>query len=419
MTDLFLGIDLGTSGIRCAVIDDAGTPVAMTRGSYPDASAMGWWQAVTEGLDALASEIGPDAMARITRAAIDGTSGSMVLIDGALTPVTDPLMYNSAGFTAEAAHIADHAPEGHITRGPSSALARLLRLQSLDKSNSARHLCHQADFILAQLTRQPGHSDENNALKTGYDVARRQWPAWIADTNVNTALLPQVHIVGRAVAPMDPEIAARYGFSPALQLHAGSTDSIAAFLACGVTKVGEAVTSLGTTLAIKLLSDTRIDDPARGIYSHRLGDTWLVGGASNTGGGALLVHFTAEEMTALSDQIDPATDSGLDYYPLPKTGERFPVNDPDLPSRTSPRPASDAAFLHGLLEGIARIEALSYAEMHSLGAPRPSHVHTAGGGAANTIWSQLRARILATPVTAAQTPEAAIGMARLCRNAAS
>ena len=54
-------------------------------------------------------------------------------------------------------------------------------------------------------------------------------------------------------------------------------DSVAAFVAAGVRRPGEAVTSLGSTLAVKLLSDTRVDDAATGVYSHRLGNTWLVG----------------------------------------------------------------------------------------------------------------------------------------------
>ena len=56
-----------------------------------------------------------------------------------------------------------------------------------------------------------------------------------------------------------------------------SVDSIAAFFASGLTEPGEAVTSLGSTMAIKMISTTRVDDAAYGIYSHRLGDSWLVG----------------------------------------------------------------------------------------------------------------------------------------------
>lgn len=58
---------------------------------------------------------------------------------------------------------------------------------------------------------------------------------------------------------------------------AGPADSNAAFLAAGVDSVGEAVSSLGSTFAVKLLSNTRVDNAAYGIYSHRLGDAWLVG----------------------------------------------------------------------------------------------------------------------------------------------
>ncbi len=56
-------------------------------------------------------------------------------------------------------------------------------------------------------------------------------------------------------------------------------DSIAAFLAvgAGAAAPGVAVTSLGSTLAVKLLSTRRVDDSRFGLYSHRLGDLWLVG----------------------------------------------------------------------------------------------------------------------------------------------
>lgn len=88
---------------------------------------------------------------------------------------------------------------------------------------------------------------------------------------------------GAPIAPLTPAAASRSGLPEGCLVCAGTTDSIAAFLAAGVDMPGQAVTSLGSTLAIKLLSDRRVDDARYGIYSHRLGDSWLVGGASNTG----------------------------------------------------------------------------------------------------------------------------------------
>lgn len=92
---------------------------------------------------------------------------------------------------------------------------------------------------------------------------------------------------------------------------------------------------MGSTLAIKLLSTTRVDDARFGVYSHRLDDEWLVGGASNTGGAVLRQLFTDEQLEELSKEIDPSVPSPLDYYPLPKKGERFPVSDPDMMPRCS------------------------------------------------------------------------------------
>lgn len=95
------------------------------------------------------------------------------------------------------------------------------------------------------------------------------------------------------------------------------------------------VTSLGSTLAIKLLSTTRVEDARFGVYSHRLDDKWLVGGASNTGGAVLRQIFTDDQLEELSKKIDPAKASPLDYYPLIGIGERFPTADPKLEPRYS------------------------------------------------------------------------------------
>lgn len=420
MTGLALGIDLGTSGVRSAVVDAAGRVLATARCSYgaaPEArrDPERWWAAVSDCLDAQMQALGaaghtPGDVARI---AVDGTSGSLVLTDASLTPVTRALMYDDAGFDAEAETIAAHAPNPHVARGPGSALARAMRLVAEDGERRAEHMLHQADLIAARLMGRGGLTDLNNALKTGIDPATGRWPDWMAGLPLPARLLPEAHPPGAALAPITPEIAARFGLSPAAVVHAGTTDSIAAFLAAAEPRPGNAVTSLGSTLAIKLFSDTRIDAPDIGLYAHRLGEGWLLGGASNSGGGVLRALFTVAELEALSTQIDPAVESPLDYYPLARQGERFPINDPRLAPRMTPRPADDAAFLHGLLEGIARIERLGYEVITARGAPRPSRIVTAGGGAANPTWTAIRARVMGLPITAAVSPEAAVGVARL------
>jgi sugar (pentulose or hexulose) kinase len=210
---------------------------------------------------------------------------------------------------------------------------------------------------------------------------------------------------------------ARYlGVNPGCMVHAGTTDSIAAFLAAGVTESGDAVTSLGSTLVLKLLSDTRVESTGHGVYSHWFGDRWLAGGASNAGGAVLRQFFDDRQLAALSERIDPAMASPLDYLPLPRTGERFPVNDPQLAPRLTPRPAGDADFLHGLLESLGRIEARGYGLLAELGATPVGRVDTAGGGAQNPAWTRIRQRLLGVPVGRAAHTEAAYGAALLARD---
>ena len=99
------------------------------------------------------------------------------------------------------------------------------------------------------------------------------------------------------------------------------------------------------------------------------GGRWLCGGASNAGAGVLRRFFNDSQLQELSRQIDPESSSGLDYRPLPGTGERFPIDDPEMPPVLEPRPVSDALFLQGLLEGLANIEAEGWIVSRSWGTP--------------------------------------------------
>ncbi len=166
---------------------------------------------------------------------------------------------------------------------------------------------------------------------------------------------------------------------------------------------------------VKQLADRPLFDPASGVYSHRLGELWLPGGASNSGGAALARFFDVETIERLSAALQPDQPTGLDYYPLPDAGERFPVNDPAKPSITDPRPADDAVFLQGLLEGIAAIELLAYQSLYRLGAPPLRRLRTVGGGASNPAWTAIRKRRLGVELLDADNTEAAFGAARLAR----
>ncbi|KAK4437723.1 D-ribulose kinase [Sesamum alatum] len=269
---------------------------------------------------------------------IDGTSATTIIVDSKTgEPLCKPYLYNQS--CPEALPIVKAiAPANHTVCSGSSTLCKLVSWwSSSDAPNISAVLLHQADWLLWLLHGKLGVSDYNNALKVGYD--------------------PEVEVV------------TPHGCF--LSHDSRTTDSIAAFLAARANQPGKAVTSLGSTLAIKLLSTKRVEDARFGVYSHRLDDRWLVGGASNTGGADLL-----------------------------------------------PRPESDAEYLHGILESIARIEAKGYNLLKELGATPVEEVFTAGGGSKNDKWIKIRERVLGLPVRKALQTEAAYGAALLAMKGA-
>jgi sugar (pentulose or hexulose) kinase len=416
---LFVGVDLGTSGCRAMAIDHDLKPVAAATVALPAPSRSGshceqdaeiWWQAVGEVLRALTDKIAPGAIHTI---AVAGTSGSIVLCDENGAPVAPALFYNDARARDEAARIAAAAPPASGAHGATSGLAKLLYLQSRPEYRHARHVLNQAEWIAARLSGRYGVGDENNCLKLGYDVLARRWPDWLDALGVNRAWLPEVLAPGTTLGPVASALRRQFKLAAHCRVVAGTTDSIAAFLATGAARQGEAVTSLGSTLVLKIVSEKPVFVPQFGIYSHRLGERWLAGGASNSGGAVLLHYFTQAELDTLTPLLDPDHPTGLDYYPLLAPGERFPVHDPQLPPRLTPRPREPLQFFQGMLESMARIEAGGYGLLSKMGAPAPISVRTVGGGARNDAWKRIRARELQVPLIAPQHSEAAYGAALL------
>ena len=416
---LYLGIDVGTSGVRASCVDGAGAVVAAAEvsQSISDGDVLRqpsmWKRNTILALQKLAQDV---PFANIAGLSVDGQSGTMLICepDGQLFEDSS-LLYNDAP-GAESQRALTEA----IGKTP-AALARGLELWWLCGKPGAFRLVHQADWIAGQLSGNFDVSDENNALKTGYAPAQHAWSFTASSLAQLGPALPAVRPAGSPTGLATTEVAARLGLRSKCKVVAGSTDGMAGFIAAsGLSDFapGQAVTSLGTTMVVKIVSGNEIESSAHGIYSHRLLGSWVAGGASNCGAGALLQFFSLDQLEKLSRLIDPSQPSELDYYPLTAKGERFPVNDPQLVSRTEPRPADDAMFLAGLLESIARVERRSYEAIAAMGGTYPHTVKTVGGGSRNKVWSQIRQRVLGVEVSRAAQVEAAYGAALLARHGA-
>jgi D-ribulokinase len=419
--DAYLGLDFGTSGARAIAIHQTSnlspTPQILHEQSLAFDSAhdarnpMVWKTALFE----LVGSIPKVARSQLKAIAINGTSSTVLLCNSQGEPLLPPMMYGDKGSPDLLEQLCAVSPPNHCVRSTSSSLVKLLTFQTQPECSQAKYFLHQADWLSFLLHGQLGLSDYHNSLKLGYDPATETYPDWFVAPLLQPLqlLLPKVLPPGTVIGTVSSAITAQLALPPDCEIRAGTTDSIAAFLASEAIAPGEAVTSLGSTLVLKLLSQKRIDSAEHGIYSHRLGNLWLAGGASNTGGAVLAHFFSPQDLAQLSQHIDPTQESPLHYYPLLTPGERFPANQPDLQPKLEPRPASNTEFLHGLLESLARIEAQGYRLLEQLGASPLQQVLTAGGGAKNEVWQAIRQRQLKAPVGRSPQHEAAYGTALL------
>ncbi len=418
----FLGIDVGTSGVRAMVIDKTHQVLATSMHTMPATEQPQarhyqqqpeiWWQTLQAVLSDLSTQFD---FKQIKAVSLDATSGTVLLIAQDGSPLTTGLMYNDQRAIQFAEKIKQFAPADSPASSASSGLAKALWLLNKQTRPEAAHIAHQADWLNGQLSGQYHQTDSNNALKTGYDPINKQWPAWLTKLDINITQLPQVADAGSQCFLLDKKIIQQFGFNAQTQLVSGTTDSTAALLATGANKVGDAVTSLGSTLVLKVISDTPIFASNEGIYSQPYGRYWLVGGASNSGGAVLRHFFSDQQMQQLETQLTPSTPTGLAYYPLLQPGERFPVNNPEKVPCLSPRPESDAAFFQGLLEGISSIEQLGYQKLQQMGAPAVTRLFSIGGGTVNKVWQKIRQQKLNLSHERVLNPHAAFGAALLAQ----
>jgi sugar (pentulose or hexulose) kinase len=413
---LALGLDLGTSGLRLALLGPEG-PLQEEGIPYPGpfGDPISW----REGLITLCRAL-PERDRLLVRAiAVDGTSGTLLLCrpDGsAPSPgLAHALPYHRA-CPEQASAAARLAGGAGPAASASGSLARALFLLERARQEGVVEplmLRHQADWLMGWLLGNWRWGEETNNLRLGWDAQAGSWSGEIGSWTWHESL-PEIVPSGTGVGGLHPAAADALGLRTDCLVVSGSTDSSAGVLAAD-PQPGDGITVLGTTLVLKQFSDVPLQEP--GISCQRVQRRWLVGGASNAGAGVLRRFFDDACLVELSRQIDPERDSGLHLRPLPGPGERFPVDDPQLEPVLEPRPVSDALYLQALLEGLARIERQGWARLAELGCPPPRRIVTLGGGATNPQWRRLRERILGVPVVNRPRLTAALGMARLAAGA--
>jgi sugar (pentulose or hexulose) kinase len=397
----YLGIDLGTGGVRALVVSEDGevrasasSPLAQinlaSEPGHSEQDSADWLRALKDVLTALTSE---PALQEVAGIAVTSTSGTVVPAGGGRA-----LMHNDVRAREEGAELGV---------SPTFSLAKILWMQRHRKLTG--RVLHATDFINDWLVGLPGPTDFTNAMKSGVDLETLDWPPGFAERYK----LPAVVRPGTRIGAIQPTLHTHYQI-PYCSVYAGATDSNAGFYASGASGIGDWSTTIGTTLAIKGMCEDRIHDPQGRVYCHRHPDlAWLPGGACNAGGEILREHFPDADFAALDRETAARGPSEHVVYPLVRKGERLPFANPDAEGIILGDRSDRIGLYGGCLQGVAFTERWIYELLADLGADTSGRVATTGGGARSDYWLQLRADILQREVVVPAEPECAFGAAIL------
>jgi sugar (pentulose or hexulose) kinase len=280
-----------------------------------------------------------------------------------------------------------------------------------DQVSRLHKFVHASDFITGRLCGEYGITDYTNALKSGYNLHRDEWPSYIIDAiGVRKQWLQQVRPSGMPLETIKAQLAAEWGLPAQIIVTTGLTDGCASQVASGAVSPGDWNTTIGTTLVIKGVTKQEIKDPSGAIYNHRHpAGYWMPGGASNTGADWVSQLFKGEDLQELSRLAAEHLPARHLAWPLIQQGERFPFL---APQAVGFWPEADKVeTFTACMEGVAFIERYAYEKIEMLAGENVKHVFSAGGGSNSDTWLRIRSSIMNRPVCKMKNVSGAAGAA--------
>ncbi|ATF18547.1 xylulokinase [Phaeobacter gallaeciensis] len=432
---MYLGIDLGTSGLRALLTDDTGTPVASAEAQYDVQTPHPGWSEQDPGtwiaaLDqAMAQLQGSPGYSDIRGIAVAGHMHGAVLLDGADQVLRPCILWNDTRSAAEAAELDATAQirdlSGNIVF-PGFTAPKLLWVQRHEPEIFAKtaKVLLPAAYLNLHLTGRHVADMSDSAGTSWLDVGARDWSEHLLSAGqMRRDQMPDLVEGCAAAGTLRPELAARWGLTGPITISGGAGDNAAAACGTGVMAGGQGFVSLGTSGVVLAARNGFHPDPATAVHTfcHAIPERWYQMGVMLSATdcmnwlGRITGRSPADLTADLGDQLrQPGEVTFLPYL----SGERTPHNSATL--RGGFEGLSIATTAEDL--AIAVMEGVSYGLRDCLEALRETGAEinnclVIGGGSKSAYWVKLLATILDLPLQVPKDGEfgAALGAARLAR----
>ena len=412
---MFIGLDLGTSGLKAVLIDDSQAILAEATArleavrpepGWSEQAPATWLDAADAAIRALGAQVSLDAVRGV------GLSGQMhgaTLLDANDEVLRPCILWNDTRSAVEAAEL-DADPRFRALTGnivfPGFTAPKLVWVARNEPDIFAKVACVllPKDYLRLWLTGEAVAEMSDAAGTSWLDVGRRDWSdELLAATGMTRAQMPRLVEGSEVSGTIRDELATRWGLSKGVVVAGGGGDNAASAVGVGVVKAGDAFVSLGTSGVLFAASDAYQPDAATAVHTfcHALPDTWHQMGVILAAADALnwFADVTGQPAADLTNGLGALQAPGKGLFLPYLGGERTPHNDADirgsflhLDHRTD-----QVAMTRAVLEGVTHAIRDCYDALTSTGT-QINRLIAVGGGSRSDYWVQAIATSLGLPI---------------------
>lgn len=405
---MYIGIDLGTSGVKAILLNEQGDVVASHTEKltvsrphplWSEQDPEQWWLATDRAVKALGQQ---HSLSEVKALGLAGQMHGATLLDKQQKVLRPAILWNDGRCAEECVMLENQVPQSRVITGnlmmPGFTAPKLLWVQrhEPDIFSQVDKVLLPKDYLRLRMTGEFA-SDMSDAAGTMWlDVAKRDWSdVMLAACQLTRAHMPALYEGSAITGTLLPGIAQSWGMSE-VAVVAGGGDNAAGAVGVGMMNAGQAMLSLGTSGVYFAVSDGFLSKPESAVHSfcHALPERWhlmsvMLSAASCLDWAAKLTGLAS--VPALIDAAQQANEQAEPVWFLPYlSGERTPHNNPQakgvffgLTHQHGP-----AELARAVLEGVGFALADGMDVVHACGVT-PASITLIGGGARSEYWRQM------------------------------
>ncbi|MGJ8589427.1 MAG: xylulokinase [Yoonia sp.] len=412
---MFIGLDLGTSGLKAvlineaqAIVAEATAPLAAVRPhpGWSEQDPATWLDAADAAMQALAGQV---SLAQVRGIGLSGQMHGATLLDGDDAVLRSCILWNDTRSAEEAAAL-DADPKFRALTGnivfpgfTAPKLAWVAKHEPEIFAKTARVLLPK-DYLRLWLTGEAVAEMSDAAGTSWLDVGKRDWSDdLLAATGMSRAQMPRLVEGSEVSGQVRDVLADRWGLPKGVVVAGGGGDNAASAVGVGVVKAGDAFVSLGTSGVLFAASDAYQPDAATAVHTfcHALPDTWHQMGVILAAADALnwFAKITDKPASTLTGVLGDLQAPGRPLFLPYLGGERTPHNDANIRGAFLhlDHGTDQAAMTRAVLEGVTFAIRDSFDALSATGT-RINRLIAVGGGSKSDYWVRAIATSLDMPI---------------------